>query len=264
MLCTTLLSMHWGLKRKMIYTLAVLAFIGGIIFLILRSYLSVDPTCFDAKLNGDESGIDCGGSCELVCRDDTRDIIIEWARALPVTDTVYNLVASLQNQNVHAGIRRVAYEFKAYDSKNILIAERRGYTAIGPNQRTAIFEGTVDMGIRVPYLTTFTFLEPLVWHETEDRFAKKLLTIERETWTQLESSPKLTARVRNNNAFDIVDVNVVVIAYDGSGNALATSQTVVESIPQGSFKDVAFTWPQPLQATPIKVDIIPRINAFAQ
>ncbi len=254
--------MNWNIQHQLKYLLIVLACIALVIFIMWKSFFTTDPTCFDKKQNADEQGIDCGGACELLCRDQVRDVVIEWARALPVTDTVYNLVASVENQNVRAGIQRIAYEFRTYDDRNILIDERIGETFIGPNQKTTIFEPGITVGNTIPYLTTFKFLQAPVWHSTEERFSKKLLTVENETWNQLDSAPQLRARIRNNNMFDIAKSPVVVVVYDDRGNAIATSQTILESIPQGSFRDITFTWPRPLLREPVQVVITPRVNPF--
>ena len=60
--------MTWAAKRQLQYLSGFLAIILVIVLIIIAPYLRSDPTCFDGKQNGNEEGIDCGGSCDLICQ----------------------------------------------------------------------------------------------------------------------------------------------------------------------------------------------------
>jgi len=232
--------MQWSLRRQALYFFAVFIVVAGIV------------------------GVDCGGTCQLACEQESKPLIIRWAQVTPVTDNVYNAVAYIENQNLLYAVKNIHYSFLIYDEKNILITERNGSTFIGSNQRTAIFEPSIKVGNRMPAFTHFSFTEEPIFTRVDKRLSQRLLTVERQTWSQLESSPKLKITLRNSNTFDISDIRVISIAYDGQGNALVASATVIDEIPQGSFVDSVFTWPKPLSEQPVRTEIIPRINPFTQ
>lgn len=257
--------MNWAHKRQLMYFLVVLAVaVLIVVWIIVKVFFSSDPTCFDGKHNADERGVDCGGSCVLVCPNDAQNPVILWSQTARVTDEVYNVVAYVDNQNVAAAIYEIPYEFKLYDQDNVLLAERRGTTFLGPNQRTAIFEPGLIVGGRTPAFTNFEFLATPTWHRPEERFARKLLTVARTELTQLDTRPKLTGQVRNHNTFDMNNIDVVAIVYDQAGNVLATSQTYVDRIAQGDMHTVSFTWPGPFDGVAVRTEIIPRMNPFDQ
>ena len=257
--------MQWSLRRQALYFFAVFIVVAGIVvFIVWKLFFSSVPTCFDGKQNGIEVGVDCGGTCQLACEQESKPLIIRWAQVTPVTDNVYNAVAYIENQNLLYAVKNIHYSFLIYDEKNILITERNGSTFIGSNQRTAIFEPSIKVGNRMPAFTHFSFTEEPIFTRVDKRLSQRLLTVERQTWSQLESSPKLKITLRNSNTFDISDIRVISIAYDGQGNALVASATVIDEIPQGSFVDSVFTWPKPLSEQPVRTEIIPRINPFTQ
>ncbi|MBU6431623.1 hypothetical protein KGQ29_04640, partial [Patescibacteria group bacterium] len=74
----------WSQKRKSIYFLIFAAFLFS--FIILPAYFIFykAPTCFDGKQNGDEKGVDCGGSCVNLCRSQYLEPNIIWSRVIEV------------------------------------------------------------------------------------------------------------------------------------------------------------------------------------
>jgi hypothetical protein len=74
--------MSWGTKRRnlILFTLFLFIFIpvSFISFLIFYN----PPSCFDLKQNGGEQGIDCGGTCQLVCTNQAFEPVVLWERCL--------------------------------------------------------------------------------------------------------------------------------------------------------------------------------------
>ena len=59
--------MTWGLKRQIFYVIVLLLFVTVFAFIILYPTFNKAPSCIDGKQNGNETGIDCGGSCANAC-----------------------------------------------------------------------------------------------------------------------------------------------------------------------------------------------------
>jgi hypothetical protein len=257
--------MNWAFKRQLLYFSVIAGIVliaAGII--VWQAFFTKEPTCFDGIQNQDERGIDCGGICDIACTQDTRPVSVLWQRALPVTDEVYHAVAYIENNNVNAGIKRVNYEFKIYDIDNLLIAERTGHTFIEPNQKSAIFAQGIKVGNRIPALVDFTIDRNATWFDTEERFAQQNIVTNTFEWERMDTTPTLRARVQNVSIFDIRNIELVAIVYDGAGNALATSRTFIDRLNQGTATDATFTWPQPIEGTIARTEILPRMNPFQQ
>ncbi len=251
-------------KTKIIMSLSAILIVLIAIFVYFK-FIKHEPTCSDGKKNQDERGIDCGGMCQLMCMNDVKPLIPLWTRPFKITGDVYSIVSYIENQNMGNGVKSVPYEIRMYDDKNVLVVEPiRGETFIGPNDRTAIFETGIKVGVRVPKTAYLKFLEPPTFLRISERYNDQNLVAEKDVFTDLDTVPKLAAVIRNKTLESFQQIPVVAIVYDTDGNTLASSQTYIESIGPEESVTVNFSWPEPFTATPARREIIPRINPFIQ
>lgn len=258
--------MDWSTSRKT----KIITSISAILLVIVSSFvyfkfIKHEPTCFDGKQNQDERGIDCGGICSIMCLADTKPLIPLWTRPLKITGDVYSVVSYIENQNIGNGVKKVPYELRLYDDKNILVSQPiKGETFIGPNDRTAIFETAIKVGNRIPKTAFLKFLQQPEFTRIDERFNDQNLVAEGDVLSDLETSPKIAAVVRNKTIETFKSIPVVAIVYDTEGNALAASQTFIDEIGPEESVNVYFSWPEPFSGTPARREIIPRINPFIQ
>jgi hypothetical protein len=247
--------MTWSGRRQTIYSA-----VGAVIVLILlitlyETFFTAPATCFDGKQDGTETGVDCGGNtCSLICADAAHPPVALWARAFSTNPGIYSAVAYIQNNNVGAGARGVPYTFKLYDKDNILLAERDGVANLPPVQNTPITEANIDVGNGVVVHTLFEFTTdpPAVWNKVAAGGYPQLTS----------SSPvpnadysKVSTTLVNNTVAEVKNVSVVAILYDQNGTAIATSKSIIPSIPAKSQQPVVFTWPQGVNGV-VKSEII--------
>jgi len=254
--------MSWASRRKSIYT-GVLALVVLLFLSIpLYSYLSRTPTCIDGKQNGDELGVDCGGSCEALCQSQAREMIVHWSRAFKSGDGMVDALAYVENPNILAGTENVIYRFKLYDENNILITEKFGKTFVLPSEQIAIFEPALRTGERVYKYAFFEFAPDIQWVRVKEGTKASELAISEQNITGLEMKPKLTAVISNNSITPVYNVEIVAIIYDIDDNAIAVSATLVDEITKYGGKTISFSWRKPFESIPARIDIIPRINTF--
>src|SRR5882672_5248548 len=103
--------MTWALKRQIFYAVLLVLFISVFGFLIIRPYWDQAPTCTDNKQNGNETGIDCGGSCAKACLNQVDAVSVLWSRAFKIVPGRYNAVAYLVNHNKNAAVDKISYRF---------------------------------------------------------------------------------------------------------------------------------------------------------
>lgn len=89
----------WALWRRFVYGLTLV-----IIFLVPISYFSYQnlyksPTCKDGLQNGEEAGVDCGGSCALLCSADVIPVETSFAKFFRNDDGTYDVGIMLLNKN---------------------------------------------------------------------------------------------------------------------------------------------------------------------
>ena len=245
----------WARKQQMLYGGGVALF-----FIVLAApfvfFALYEPaSCFDGKLNQGESTVDRGGPCVLLSEFDVQPHAVLWSRAFPVREGFYNAVAYIENPNQEAGVYNVGYQFKLYDDRNILIAERYGQVPVFPGKVFPIFESGIDTGNRVPVRTFFGFTSGFQWERMPDPTIG--LTIINQRVADLDSSPRIDAVVRNSTVRSKEDIVIVATLFDQADNAIASSRTIVRRIDPNEEVAIAFTWPRPFALGVARVDIVP-------
>jgi len=237
-------GMSWAARRRAYYLGGTFGVFALLFLLVLFFALRTTPTCFDGRHNGDERGVDCGGTCRKVCEADALAPQVLWSRSFRVAPGVYNAVAYVENPNFSAGVKSVPYRFTLYDSSNVTIAEREGRTYLLPGGITPIFEGTIATGERSPARTLFELGDIAEWVVTRDRATSPLSVADRRI-SRIDTMPRIDANIENSSVVDIFDIEVVSVIYDANDNAIGASRTVVPLLPRQSSEPVVFTWPEP-------------------
>lgn len=253
------MSLSWS-SRKQLKFLFILGFlIGASILLFLLPAIFKPATCSDQKQNGEEEGVDCGGACQKLCTDLLTPPVVSWSRSFEVTEGIWNSVAYVENQNVGAYAKSVAYEFRFYGEDGSYIGSRTGTTYLEENGFTYIFEPTIQTGSQLIDRTTFTFAPNIVWQKTPREETKDDITIGKREIDFGNNIPLVRATASNNSLNEIEDITFVAVLYDEKGSAIHSSETFISSLsPQGQA-EVFFTWLEPFDGVPVRVDIIPRV-----
>lgn len=255
--------LNWALKRQIMYMVILILLIGIFGFIIIAPTLNKAPSCTDGKQNGNETGVDCGGSCALACTSQVDAPAILWTRSFKVVDGRYNAVAYLENHNKNVAVNKISYRFRFADGNNVYIGKREGVAYIPPAGKFAIFEPGIDIGNSVPVYTTFEFTEAPQWIQVpQNKIDQLKVSVSNINLVSPDKSPALSATIKNNSLFTIPQMSVIAILYDASGNAVAVSSTYIDTLgPQGS-KSINFTWPEPLPSGIVAKEIIPMYNIF--
>ena len=233
------MALPWGFRRQLLYYAVafVVFFVAAVI--AWQIFFTNTPTCSDGIQNGTEKGIDCGGTCALICKETSRAPVVLWAHAFRTSDNTYSLAAYIQNNNPSAGARRVGYTFQLFDAKNSLVFSRDGETDIPPMNIVPIVVPSVDVGTRTVARTIFSFSENPSW----DTIPKNTFPVLRTTNQILSpDGSRLSATIVNDTQIDAKKVSVIAVLFDAQGVALAASKSTLPGIDAKSSQDVVFTW----------------------
>lgn len=258
--------MSWGSRRKskiILVALVILFFAIGSI--VLKKISEQKPTCFDMKQNGTELGIDCGGGCELQCKESVLEPNNLWQRSYEITKGFYNAVAYVENQNPTAGVKQVSYSFKLFDKNRILIAERAGQTYIEPRKGLIVFEQQIPVGEKIPVYTTFEFTSPLTWYTVNPLYKDVVVETTDMVLDQKDIKPRFTATLKNTSLrTEITGMEVYVVLYDDKDTVIQVGKTAVKSLPARESKNIFFVWQKPIPVPPVRYEVITRYNPFTQ
>jgi len=256
--------MTWALRRQIFYILILVLFIGLFGYLLIRPSLNKVPSCVDNKQNGDETGVDCGGSCTTACIAQVDKVSILWARAFRVIPGRYNAVAYLENHNKNTAINKINYRFRFADENNIYIGKREGSTYIPPSGNFAIFEPGINVGYSIPVYVTLEFTQEPDWKIVDQNKIKQLRVLVSDiTLVNEDTSPVLSAVVKNNSFYNIPEMDVVAVLYDADHNAVSTSRTYLENLAGEEERSINFTWREPFLKEVVAKEIIPMFNIFS-
>ncbi len=233
----------WATRRRTIILLILLAAFA--VLFVLPYWLShrVPPSCSDGKMNQNETGVDCGGVCTLVCRGGAKDITILWTSIFPVRTGMYDVVAYVENANFGIGAPSIPYMVKLYDSLGAVIAEEAGETYAQPNERFVIFRGSMLTGNKVAAKGGIEIPGAFQWHTTTK--IEQQLSVEDKVLVGADRKPKLTAVLKNESPAPYRDISVTAIIYDSKGAPIGVSSTHVDKINANDTENLFFTWPSP-------------------
>jgi len=248
------MPLSWSTKRQLFYFSIVASVVLAVFVGVYFTYFQKEPSCFDNKKNQGELGVDCGGTCLLLCPSQTSDIIVLWSRPVKVVSGLYDAIAMIENPNFNAGVQKISYSFEFYDRNNVFITERKGSTFINPNERFAIFESGIATGERVPTRALFEFNEEPRWIHTTTEKTKIL--VKNERLESLEFKPKLRATLTNSSVFDERKIVVTALLSNKDNNVVGVSETEVDIIEKDGTRDITFTWPGVFEKAP-EVCLVP-------
>lgn len=235
----------WATRRRAIILGALVLVLSAITFAVFWKYWYAAPTCFDKTKNGDEVGIDCGGSCALICSGGAVKPVVRWdPRLFEVIPGTWSALIYLENPNTDAEAAYLPYTLTVYDEKNNVLEKREKATILPRNKTIGVFEGSILVkdGVK-PRRAIFEIGNNIVWQKSGA--VENNLSITNGPLLKLESAPRVEAEVKNNGTTEIKNIELVAAIFDGSDNAIAASRTFVDKLKKGENANVFFTWPRP-------------------
>ncbi len=231
------MALSWSNQRKFLYAGVVAVIAVAFLLVVYLQFFTTAPICFDGTLNGDEHGIDCGGSCALFCTDQARPPIVLWARVFEVGPSTYTAAAYVRNPNPGAATRDVAYSFQLFDEKNLLVTERTGTIDIPAVQTVPFIDTNINVGNRTVTHALFAFSEEPRWYK-----AASVPQLRVRNQYLAPDASQLSATVANDSINNVDKVTIVAVLFDADGIARAASRSVLQRVPRKGSQDVTFTW----------------------
>jgi hypothetical protein len=220
----------WSAKRRFTYA-GIVIFILTILFgLFFFQVFYKAPTCNDGNKNGDEKGVDCGGSCKNLCTSDALNPIVLWSKIFNISGDVYSAVAYIENPNINSKNSKAKYKFNIFGTDNKLITTIEGETSIPKNKKFAVFETGIIIKNSKPKSTDFEFTS---------------LSLTYSTLLKATTSPRITGTIANNSTQSFDQVELVVLVQDSNENVVAAGRSFVDNLYQKTSQDFVFTWPKP-------------------
>ena len=252
---------QWSRRRKRIILALILFVLIVLIGLPIFFLLYRSPTCFDKKQNGNETGVNCGGTWQPLCTAESLPLTLQGdPRVLKVQDNTFELVAVIENSNVSGEIYRAGYVFKIYSlSSSIPIKVVEGETFVPKGATFAIFEGpfVLEEGVN-PSRVTFEWKEGnLAWRRNATKLPE--LVVKGVNLSREDTRPRLDVTVGNNSLESVSNIELIALISNEAGNMFAASKTFIDTLPVGVNTPIVFTWPSPFSEKVLHTKIIIRV-----
>lgn len=237
----------WREKRQLLFGGTVL-FIFLLFIVSLYLYLSPPASCQNGKKDSGELGVDCGGVCSGVCKEEAIPLIVSWAKALPLGGTTYDLAALVENPNPQFGVRLLQYRFEVRDRNNVIILERDGNTFANPGESFIVFEPTITF-TREPWYVFLTIEGPVTFTRIPKPAGSLPISVRNQS-IKLLPSPSFSAILQNQGPLPLKDVEARVVISSSEDSVVGVSSTKINEIPSSGSKEIFFTWPTPFKEKP--------------
>jgi hypothetical protein len=251
----------WSRNRKRII-LAIVIFAVVVLVGIPFFFLFYKaPTCSDAVMNGDETGVDCGGSCQRICSAESLPLILKGdPQVLTIASSTYEVVAVLDNPNQSAEIYKAEYSIKLYGSESAIpVKVIEGSTFIPKGVSFAIFEGPfkLEAGLVAERATLEWNKTSLVWRKNPN--PEPDIEIKDQALIQEDTVPRLEATVENKSLSSVENIDLIALITDAEGNIFAASKTYIDSLAPSTETPAVFSWPRPFKTKAVGIQIMKRI-----
>lgn len=249
----------WSRTRKRIVLAIVTFFALLVVGVPIYFVLYPSATCSDGVMNGDETGVDCGGSCERLCTLESLPLITRGdPRILTIDDGSYEVASLVENPNSTAEILHAKYTLAIYSTDNLLpIKSIEGDTYIPPGGTFVVFEGPFTLSAKPTRAIITWHKDSLIWEKRSTPVPE--LTIEKSTITRLEPTPRLEVLVGNPTLNAVSNIDLTALIYDVAGNIFAASKTIIPNLDSGDASQAIFTWPKAFATNPVQVQIVTRV-----
>jgi hypothetical protein len=231
----------------------------SVLLYTFRDTLFPSPTCFDARQNGFEEGVDCGGVCSLTCTQSVVPLSTVWTRALPTSSSTYDLVAMISNKNTNNAAHAVGYSFTVFNKLGSAVFKTFGTSTAPIDGQFPIIIQNVNLK-EVPGNVTVQLTEGSHYKVGENPTSPTVTT----SGIRYEGGqiPRVYATINNTKQVTISRLPVRVVLYDAGDNAYAAGETVIPYLNKEESHDIVFTWNYPFSNQPVKIRVYPVLDPF--
>lgn len=245
--------MDWAHKREWTVRAVLTAFVIAVLCIIGFAIFYRTPTCTDNKQDGDETGVDCGGSCSTVCSAQAQPASVRFARVLAQSGRE-DLIAYIDNPNTDAYAQRADLVIAVYRADGHVL-EKHAYIPLLANSATPLFIPDIANAEVQQAFVSFASGSPMWTKGTggSESMPKASNIVVGGT----PDSPRITTTVTNPTAYPENGVPFIASVFAADGTIVAASQTVVPTIPAQGSAQAVFTWNEAFSEPYARVDIFP-------
>lgn len=226
-----------------------------IVFATVFAFVYETPTCSDGKMNGEETGVDCGGSCLYICNVDVEEPLVRFVRPISPQPGRYDIIAYVDNRNSVEAVKGARFTIELYGADRSLLATKTGSVDLPPSATVPVYVPEAYRGDAEVAQAFLSFEEEsLRWYELKKKYIVPTVT---NIETLNAETPRIRATLANPIAYALYDIRPVATVFDGEGNAIAASQTILPQLGSQAEAYALFVWGRPFAEPPARIEVLP-------
>lgn len=259
----------WRKRRKSIFIYAVSIILLAFISIKVYPYLNPAPSCYDSKMNGDEFGVDCGGSCQLACHEQILIPEVKFSRAVKTEDNLYDVMAMIENKNLNISVadNMIDYEFSIYDKYGRLVSTVYSSSTLPIGQIFPVIIQNVpiklsDSSNYISKVICKIYFNTQNWNKVDSVFSNNFFSVNSKDFIQNNNNiSQLTISLKNiTKSATFINVPVRIILSDENNNVVAVNETILKNSKFSDSNNLYFSWRVPLDIENPKIDVYPIIS----
>lgn len=262
------MDISWRKRRKSIFIYIFVFLVLLFSFYKLYPYLNPPPSCSDSKQNGDETGIDCGGSCNLICPNEVLPLEVKFARAVESEKGLYDLIAFVENKNKDRNVQdsKINYTFSIYDKSGSVIKTITGEAEVPVAQTFPVVVQNVpiDFGNSGNSVskTAFSIDAPSKnWVKVNPVFGNVFFKVESANFVKKNNNmSQLSIKLKNTTKVTFRNISIKITLTSGQGNIVGINDTFLPEVKPNETKELNFTWRNPIDIDNPKIDVYPIVT----
>ncbi len=260
----------WNSRRRIYYILGIIFLILAFVFYKSYDYIFPSATCFDKKQNNIETGIDCGGACELMCKNTSIPLELKLAKAFHAGFDIngnqkYDFLILLDNKNIKISPKKITLNIDIYGSN-------------GEKLDTLIKESEITTYNKVPVLIN-DYILPASVTDKSIVISKLFVTIKEDSdyYVNLgyynislldfkfenSNTPKLEIEyVSRYKDVLSADIDILILLKDNLDNIVGYNTRKINTLVPEKKEKTTFSWNQKIEENVVSIDLIPMSYLF--
>lgn len=248
-------NLDWSTRRKYMY-------FGGfiLIFLVILGYFIYPiifpvPTCYDKKQNGTETGVDCGGACNLMCKGqyDQLDLLLQ--RSFVKKENQSDIVVLFENRNKYIAPNKISLDIDVYAKDGSFVKTIHEEQIAGTQKYIPIVIANYPSSD-----ISKIFVKNVSYDMWRTRGAYDIALSD---YNFAKDKMSLDVTLKNIYKQDLREkLKVYVVVRDNLNNIIAVNYQILDGINYNESKKINFLWPNPIEGDIKNIDVFVTSNLY--
>ena len=251
--------MSWAARRRFFILLIIGAVVVAFLVAVAIASFYKAPSCSDSIQNQEETGVDCGGPCGYLCREQQQPPTVLFTKAIQNGEGRVDVIALIENKNLSAAAKDVPYSVTLYGAGQALVQKVAGTVDLPPGASVPVFVPGISSG-KQKVVNVFLNIDASAprWFSMpiDVRIVPTVFNTKQSGAT---TTPRIEAILTNPDLISMTNVRAIILVHNDKEEVIAASATIIPTIPAQGQATATFSWNEPFSSVPAVKVVVPII-----